>query len=78
MLHARPERSFLCRVSRLTLRKRVKSSYMLEVLGVEQLLLQVTKSQLGWFRHLVRIPPGWLPEDFFLGISNWKGTLGKT
>jgi len=34
-------------------------------LGVEPLLLSVERSQLGWFGHLIRMPPGRLPWEVF-------------
>ncbi len=59
------EMSFLCTVARLSLRDRVRSSDILEELRVEPLLLHVERSQLRWFRHLVRIPPECLPGEVF-------------
>lgn len=44
-----------------------------ERLGVEPLLLHVERSQLSWFRHLLRMPPdGGVP-----GMSNWEETSGQ-
>ncbi len=34
-------------------------------LGVDPLLFCIERSQLSWFRHLVRIPPGHLPRVMF-------------
>uniref|UniRef100_A0A8C6KM13 Reverse transcriptase domain-containing protein n=1 Tax=Nothobranchius furzeri TaxID=105023 RepID=A0A8C6KM13_NOTFU len=53
--------SFLRRVAGLSLRIRVRSSEIREGLGVEPLLLQIERSQLRWFGHLIRMPPGRLP-----------------
>lgn len=33
--------------------------------GVEPLLVCVRKCQLGWFQHLIRMPPGHFPLDIF-------------
>lgn len=33
--------------------------------GVEPLLVCVKKCQLGWFQHLIRMPPGRFPSDIF-------------
>nr|XP_054604743.1 uncharacterized protein LOC129165490 [Nothobranchius furzeri]XP_054604744.1 uncharacterized protein LOC129165490 [Nothobranchius furzeri]XP_054604745.1 uncharacterized protein LOC129165491 [Nothobranchius furzeri] len=57
--------SFLRRVARLSLRDRVRSSDIREGLGVEPLLLRIERSQLRWFGHLVRMPPGRLPGEVF-------------
>ena len=50
------EMSFLCRVSGLSLRDRVRSLDIRERLRVEPLLLCIERSQLRWFGHLVRMP----------------------
>ncbi|KAJ8005185.1 hypothetical protein DPEC_G00144010 [Dallia pectoralis] len=47
------------------LRDRVRSSVIREELGVEPLLLCIERSQLRWFGHLVRMPPGRLPREVF-------------
>ncbi|KAJ7998063.1 hypothetical protein DPEC_G00218650 [Dallia pectoralis] len=44
---------------------RVRSSVIREELGVEPLLLCIERSQLRWFGHLVRMPPGRLPREVF-------------
>jgi len=51
--------SFLRRVSGLSLGERVRSSAIRRELGV-------SLSQLRWFGHLIRMPPGRLPLDVFL------------
>ncbi|KAK5851497.1 hypothetical protein PBY51_023044 [Eleginops maclovinus] len=56
---------FLCRVSGISLRDKVRSSVIREGLGVEPLFLRVERSQLRWFGHLVRMPPGRLPREVF-------------
>jgi len=53
--------SFLRRVAGLSLRDRVRSSDIRRELGVESLLLRVERSQLRWFGHLIRMPPGASP-----------------
>ncbi len=59
---------FLRRVACTLLWDKVRSSVIREELGVDSLLLCVEKSQLRWFRYLVRMPPGRLPvEEFQLG-----------
>ncbi|TWW74459.1 R2 Retrovirus-related Pol polyprotein from type I retrotransposable element [Takifugu flavidus] len=57
--------SFLRRVAGLNLRDRVRSSDVQEELGVELLLLHIKRSQLGWLRHLARMPSGCLPLEVF-------------
>ena len=59
------EMGFLRRVAGVSLRDRVRSSVIREELGVEPLLLRVERSQLRWFGHLVRMPPGRLPREVF-------------
>uniref|UniRef100_A0A8C9X6F4 B30.2/SPRY domain-containing protein n=1 Tax=Sander lucioperca TaxID=283035 RepID=A0A8C9X6F4_SANLU len=56
---------FLRRVAGVSLRDRVRSSVIREELGVEPLLLRIERSQLRWFGHLVRMPPGRLPREMF-------------
>ena len=57
--------SFLRRVAGLSLRDKVRSSDIRRELGVEPLLLRVERSQLRWFGHLTRMPPGRLPLEVF-------------
>uniref|UniRef100_A0A8C6LCZ4 Reverse transcriptase domain-containing protein n=1 Tax=Nothobranchius furzeri TaxID=105023 RepID=A0A8C6LCZ4_NOTFU len=59
------KKSFLLRVSGLSLRDRLRSSVILEGLGVDPLLLHIERSQLRWLGHLVRMPPGRLPGEVF-------------
>ena len=59
------EMRFLRRVSGVSLRDRVRSSDIREGLGVEPLVLQIERSQLRWFGHLVRMPPDRLPKEVF-------------
>ncbi|KAK5873269.1 hypothetical protein PBY51_018325 [Eleginops maclovinus] len=59
------EMGFLRRVAGISLRDKVRSSVIWEGLGVEPLLLHVERSQLRWFGHLVRMPPGRLPREVF-------------
>jgi len=48
----------------------VRSSDIRRELGVEPLLLHVERSQLRWFGHLIRMPPGRLPFEVF----DWEET----
>ena len=59
------ERDSLRRVAGISLQDRVRSLAIREGLGVEPLLLCVERSQLRWFRHLARMPPGHLPREVF-------------
>lgn len=45
--------SFLCRVGRLNVRDRVKSSVILGELGVEPLLLFIKRSRMRWFFYSI-------------------------
>ncbi|KAF7654265.1 hypothetical protein LDENG_00072170, partial [Lucifuga dentata] len=71
------EMRFLCRVSGLTLRDRVRSLDIQEGLGVEPLLLHIERSQLRWFRHLVRMDPGRLPREVFQARPTGKRPRGR-
>ena len=59
------EMSFLRRVPGLSHSDRVRSSDIRERLRIELLLLHVERSQLRWFKYLVRMPPGRLPGEVF-------------
>ncbi|KAK5868011.1 hypothetical protein PBY51_012458 [Eleginops maclovinus] len=71
------EMRFLCRVAGSSLRDKVRSSVIREGLGVEPLLLRVERSQLRWFRHLVRMPPGRLPREVFQARPAGKRPRGR-
>ena len=71
------EMGFLRRVARVFLRDRVRSSAICEGLGVEPLLLCVEKSQLRWFGHLMRMPPGRLPREVFLARPTGRRPRGR-
>lgn len=51
------------RVVGLCLRDRVRRSDIRRALGVEPLLLRVKRSQLRWFRHVIRMPLAHLPLE---------------
>uniref|UniRef100_A0AAQ4PNU2 Reverse transcriptase domain-containing protein n=1 Tax=Gasterosteus aculeatus aculeatus TaxID=481459 RepID=A0AAQ4PNU2_GASAC len=72
------EMGFLRRVAGVSLRDRGRSSAIREELGVEPLLLCVKRSQLRWFGHLVRMPPGRLPREVFQARPAGKRPRGKT
>jgi len=67
------EMGFLCRVSGLSLRDRVRSSVIWEGLGVGLLLLSIETSQMRWLGHLVRMPPGRIAGRDGLGLKNGPG-----
>uniref|UniRef100_A0A8C2ZPF1 Reverse transcriptase domain-containing protein n=1 Tax=Cyclopterus lumpus TaxID=8103 RepID=A0A8C2ZPF1_CYCLU len=71
------EMSFLRRVAGLSLRDRVRSSDIRGELGVESLLLRVERSQLRWFGHLVRMPPGRLPLEVFRARPTGRRPRGR-
>ncbi|KAF7652554.1 hypothetical protein LDENG_00095270 [Lucifuga dentata] len=71
------EMRFLRRVSGLTLRDRVRSSDIREGLGVELLLLRIERSQLRWFGHLIRMPPGRFPREVFQARPTGKRSRGR-
>ena len=55
----------------------MRSSAIREGLAVELLLLCVEKSQLRWFGHLMRIPPGRLPREVFLARPTGRRPRGR-
>lgn len=67
------EMRFLCRMAGLTLRDRVRSSAIWEGLGVELLLLRSERSQLRWFWHLIRLPPGRHPLELCWAHPTGRG-----
>jgi len=69
--------SFLRRVAGLSLRERVGSSDIRRELGVEPLLLRVERSQLRWFGHLIRTPPGRLPLEVFQAPPTGRRPRGR-
>ncbi|KAK5888302.1 hypothetical protein CesoFtcFv8_016814 [Champsocephalus esox] len=71
------EMGFLRRVAGVSLRDKVRSSVIREGLGVEPLLLRVERSQLRWFGHLVRMPPGRLPREVFQARPAGKRPRGR-
>ena len=71
------EMGFLHMVARVSLRDRVRSSAIQEGLVVETLLLCVERSQLRWFGHLMRMPPGRLPREVFLARPTGRRPRGR-
>ncbi len=71
------EISFLRRVARRSLRDRVRSSVTREELRVEQLLLDIARSQLRWVRHLFRMPPGGLPGEVLRARPTGRRLRGR-
>jgi len=69
--------SFLCRVAGLSRRDRVRSSDIRRELGVEPLLLHVKRSQLRWFRHQIRMPPGRIPLEVFRAHPTGRKPRGR-
>ena len=69
--------SFLRRVAGLSLRDSVRSSDIRRELGVEPLLLRVERSQLRWFGHLTRMPPGRLPLEVFRARPTGRRPRGR-
>uniref|UniRef100_A0A8C6P9E0 Reverse transcriptase domain-containing protein n=1 Tax=Nothobranchius furzeri TaxID=105023 RepID=A0A8C6P9E0_NOTFU len=72
------EMSFLQRVAGLSLRDRVRSSVIRKGLGVDPLLLYIERSQLRWFRHLVRMPLGRLPGEVFRARPTERRPKGRS
>jgi len=71
------EMSALRRVDELNRRDRVRSSNIWRELGVEPLLLRVKRSQLKWFGHLIRMPPGRLPLEVFQARPTGRRRRGR-
>ncbi|PWA16842.1 hypothetical protein CCH79_00012754 [Gambusia affinis] len=68
---------FLCRVSGLSLRDRVRSLVIREGLRVEPLLLHVKRSQLRWLGCLLRLPFGRLPGEVFQACPTGRRPKGR-
>ncbi|XP_058616632.1 uncharacterized protein LOC131530397 [Onychostoma macrolepis] len=71
------EISFLRRVAGCSLRDRVRSSVTREELRVEQLLLNIERSQLRWLGHLFRMPPGRLHGEVFWASPTRRRPQGR-
>ncbi len=71
------EMGFLGRVAGVSLRDKVRSSVICEGLEVELLLLCSERSQLRWFRNLVRMPPGCLPMKAFQACPAGRRPWGR-
>ena len=71
------EMSFLRKVAGLSLRDKVRSSVIRERLRVEPLLLHIERSQLRWFGHLARMPPGRLPGEVFRACPTGRRPRGR-
>ena len=71
------EMSFLRRVAELSLRDRVRSSVIRRELGVDPLLIRVERSQMRWFGHLIRMPPGRLPGEVFRARPTGRRPQGR-
>ncbi|KAK0144601.1 putative uncharacterized transposon-derived protein F52C9.6 [Merluccius polli] len=71
------EMSFLRRVAGLSLRDRVRSSVIREELRVDPLLLRIERSQMRWLGHLVRMPPGCLPDEVLRARPTGRRPRGR-
>ncbi len=71
------EMGFLRREAGISLRDKVRSEVILEELEVEPLLLCVERSQMRWFGHLARVPPGCLPREVFKAHPAGKRPRGR-
>ncbi|TWW74383.1 hypothetical protein D4764_14G0003860, partial [Takifugu flavidus] len=54
-----------------------RSSDIQEELRVEPLLLHIERSQLGWLRHLARMPSGCLPLEVFRTCPTGRRPRGR-
>ena len=69
--------SFLRRVAGISLRDRVRSSVICEILRVEPLLPHLERSQLMWFGHLVEMPPERLRREVLVACPTGKRPRGR-
>ena len=69
------EIGFLRRLAGVSLRDRVRSSAIWEGLGVETLCMK--RSQLRWFGHQMRMPPGRLSREVFLARPAGRRPKGR-
>ena len=67
---------FFRKLAWLTLIDIIRSSDNLKELEVESLLLRIESSQLRWFRHLIKVPPGHIPLEVFSGHIQFVGEPG--
>ncbi len=68
---------FLHRVAGLRLIDGVRSSHTQSEIGIELMLLRIGRSQLSWFKHLVRMPPGRLPLEVFHACQTGRRPCGR-
>ena len=69
--------SFLQRQSGLSLSDRVRSLDIRGELRLELLLLRIERSQLRWFGHLIRMPPGCLLVEVFEASPTGRRPRGR-
>ena len=72
------EMSFLHGVAGLSLSDRVRSSDIQKRLRIEPLFLCIERSELRWFRHLVRMPHGRLSGEAFWIWPSGRRPWGRT
>ena len=70
-------RCLLPRVAGLSLRDGVRSLAIWRELGVESFPLHIKRSQLRWFGHLGRMPPGCLPLEVFQACPTGRIPWGR-
>nr|XP_023656259.1 uncharacterized protein LOC111837982 [Paramormyrops kingsleyae] len=73
----RGRNEFPSQVSGLSLRDGVRSSDNRKGLKVKPLLLRIKRSQLRWFGHLSRMPPGRLPGEVFQACPTRRRPQGR-
>ena len=71
------EMRFLQKIEGVTLFKKVRSSEIPKSLNIEQLLLRIERSQLGWFGYVSRMPQERLPKQAILSKASAKRPVGR-
>ncbi len=68
---------FLRKVAGIFLRDKVRRSVICEDLESRAAAPLLEMSQLRWFRHLVRMPPGGLPREVFRACPAGRRPRGR-
>ena len=71
------ETRFLRRIRGVTLFNKVRSSEIGKSLTIEQLFLQIERSQLRWFGHVSKMPQEGLLKQALLAKANGRRPVGR-
>ena len=68
---------FLRKTEGVTMFNKVRSSEIRKSLNIEQLLLQIERSQPRWFSHVSRMPQERLPKQALLAKATGRRPVGR-